>query len=144
MAVDYATKMIIDNGFICEDVVNHILMDYLVENQAHWKKTFKSPIDELDYCTKWVAENVSESLGYDPFMEEWNIITDEYRTSNDYTTVFIRDILDSISREKRSQRKRRERKIKKERKKIEKQTRGIIELFIKETITLFILWYINK
>ena len=33
------------NGFICDDVTNYILLDYIVGDKFHWKKQFSKCID---------------------------------------------------------------------------------------------------
>ena len=42
-----ATQVLIDTGSISEDVVKYVLIDYLIQDRAHWKSKYDECIEEL-------------------------------------------------------------------------------------------------
>ena len=76
-----ATQMIIDNGFISEDVVKYVILEYLVEGQAHWKKLFKNCIEELE--RSWEEEEsyiYTQSHTYSISRSHTNLHSDHTQT----------------------------------------------------------------
>tara|TARA_R110002153_G_scaffold57757_1_gene158679 strand:- start:407 stop:718 length:312 start_codon:yes stop_codon:yes gene_type:complete len=93
-----AAHMLVDNGFICEDVVKHVLVDFLIECKAHWKNIFNICIielsEEIDNGIWCEAHDFSENYPEDDF---W-MAEEEVKDQKDYINRILPYIMKYIKK----------------------------------------------
>ena len=83
-----AASMLVNMGFISADVVEYVLIDYMIENRTHWKSKYEECIEELnESINACYFDQADEYEGQDE--EEWQILFNGVKDRPDYPQIFI-------------------------------------------------------
>jgi hypothetical protein len=76
-------------GLMCDDVVNYIILDYLVGDKKHWTTQFNICIEAIDFCciANWVWERAHDYYEEESDIEFWEAM-EAFESSNTYITEF--------------------------------------------------------